>query len=73
VVERLADLAPTWLARMPALLGPEPPAALIHRAAGTERMLREGCEAIEALAARRTLMSRRACSSSRRTGRPTSS
>jgi predicted ATPase len=51
VVETLARYAPTWLIQLPSLIQPEQQVALQREivGAGRERMVRELCEAIEAL------------------------
>jgi DNA-binding winged helix-turn-helix (wHTH) protein len=56
-LSRLARLAPTWLAQMPALVGEADREDLERRAlGGTQgRMLREAAEALEAIAAERPL------------------
>jgi DNA-binding winged helix-turn-helix (wHTH) protein/energy-coupling factor transporter ATP-binding protein EcfA2 len=57
-VPLLSRLAPTWLAQMPALVEPGDRDDLDRRALGgtRERMLREAAEALEAVAADRTLV-----------------
>ncbi|MDB6045499.1 MAG: Adenylate cyclase Guanylate cyclase [Gammaproteobacteria bacterium] len=58
VVRALVSAAPTWAIQMPALVSVEQRTRLQQQLAGTthERMLREGCELIESLAAERTLV-----------------
>ncbi|MDB6158225.1 MAG: transcriptional regulator, putative ATPase, winged helix family [Gammaproteobacteria bacterium] len=58
VVRALISAAPTWAIQMPALVTVEQRIQLQQQLLGTtrERMLREGCELIESLAADRTLV-----------------
>jgi DNA-binding winged helix-turn-helix (wHTH) protein len=58
VVEILALHAPTWLVQFPALLTRQHRETLRHELLGAtrERMLREGCEALEAIAAAAPLL-----------------
>ncbi|MGH7859030.1 MAG: AAA family ATPase, partial [Candidatus Binatia bacterium] len=58
VLDVLGRFAPTWLAQMPALLSEAEQERLRARVAGAnrERMLREMCDAVEALAAERPLV-----------------
>jgi DNA-binding winged helix-turn-helix (wHTH) protein len=58
VVDVLGRYAPTWLAQMPPLLSEAEHERLLARVAGTnrDRMLRELCDAVEALAAERPLV-----------------
>jgi DNA-binding winged helix-turn-helix (wHTH) protein len=58
VVRALVSAAPTWAIQMPALVAVEQRIQLQQQLLGTtrERMLREGCELIESLAADRTLV-----------------
>src|SRR5262249_5429738 len=58
VVQILAERAPTWLAQFPSLVKPEQREALQRDILGTtrERMMREICEATEALAAESPLV-----------------
>jgi DNA-binding winged helix-turn-helix (wHTH) protein/tetratricopeptide (TPR) repeat protein len=57
-IQTLAKQAPTWLAQFPALLKPEQKAALQQEILGStrERMVRELCEALEAMAAQGPLI-----------------
>jgi DNA-binding winged helix-turn-helix (wHTH) protein/predicted ATPase len=57
-IEELERYAPMWLAQLPGLLAPREAAALQQRLVGTvrDRMLRELTNAVEALAARDTLV-----------------
>jgi hypothetical protein len=58
VLDVLGRYAPMWLAQMPPLLSEAERDRLLARVAGTnrERMLREMCDAVEALAAERPLV-----------------
>jgi DNA-binding winged helix-turn-helix (wHTH) protein/tetratricopeptide (TPR) repeat protein len=58
LVELLAARAPTWLAQFPSLLKPEHREMLRHEIMGAtkERMVREICEALEAITAGKTLL-----------------
>lgn len=58
LVELLAARAPTWLAQFPSLLKPEHREMLQHEIMGAtkERMVREICEALEAITANKSLV-----------------
>ncbi len=58
VLDVLGRYAPTWLAQMPPLLSASERDRLLARVAGSnrERMLREMCDAVEALAGERSLV-----------------
>ena len=58
VVRSLVTLAPSWAIQLPALVSVEERSRLQQQLMGTirDRMLREGCELIESLAADRTLV-----------------
>ncbi len=58
IVQHLSSLAPTWAIQMPSQLSAERRQALQRQivGAGRERMLREGCELFEALAATKPLI-----------------
>jgi DNA-binding winged helix-turn-helix (wHTH) protein len=58
IVQHVSSLAPTWAIQMPSQLSAERRQALQRRivGAGRERMLREGCELFEALAATKPLI-----------------
>jgi DNA-binding winged helix-turn-helix (wHTH) protein len=58
IVQHICPLAPTWAIQMPSQLSPERRQALQRQivGAGRERMLREGCELFEALAATKPLI-----------------
>ncbi len=57
-VEVLRRRAPTWLFQMPAAVNPDERASLYHSLVGLtqERMLREGVDALQTMAAERSLL-----------------